>query len=80
VRAHIKPKNMSIYHVFLQKPKKSKNLVIVTLMPQQFVTKHGVFGFILQPRTAALGEIIYSLVVLLYLFQPKIIRVFKEAN
>ena len=32
------------------------------------------------PRTAALGEIVYSLVVLLYLFQPKIIRVFKEAN
>jgi len=32
------------------------------------------------PRTAALGEIVYSLVVLLYLFQPKIVRVFKEAN
>jgi hypothetical protein len=32
------------------------------------------------PRTAALGEIVYSLVVLLYLFQPKIIQVFKEAN
>ena len=32
------------------------------------------------PRTAAFGEIVYSLVVLLYLFQPKIVRVFKEAN
>ena len=32
------------------------------------------------PRTAALGEIVYSLVVLVYLFQPKIVKVFKEAN
>ena len=32
------------------------------------------------PRAAALGEIVYSLVVLAYLFQPKIIHVFKEAN
>lgn len=30
------------------------------------------------PRNAAFGEILYSLVVLLYLFQPKIINVDKE--
>jgi hypothetical protein len=29
---------------------------------------------------AALGEIFYSVVVLLYLFQPKIIQVFKKAR
>jgi hypothetical protein len=32
------------------------------------------------PRAAALGEIVYSLVVLVYMFQPKIIKLFKEAN
>ena len=32
------------------------------------------------PRAAALGEIMYSLVVMAYLFQPKIIKLFKEAN
>ena len=32
------------------------------------------------PRAAALGEIVYSLVVMAYLFQPKIIKLFKEAN
>ncbi len=32
------------------------------------------------PRAAALGEIMYSLVVMVYLFQPKIIKLFKEAN
>ena len=32
------------------------------------------------PRAAALGEIVYSLVVMAYLFQPKIIKMFKEAN
>jgi len=32
------------------------------------------------PRTAALGEIVYSLFVSVYLFQPKIIKVFKEPN
>ena len=32
------------------------------------------------PMAAALGEIVYSFVVLLYLFQPRIIQVFKEAS
>jgi len=32
------------------------------------------------PRAAALGEIVYSLVVMVYLFQPKIIKLFKKAN
>ena len=32
------------------------------------------------PRPAALGEIVYSLVVMVYLFQPKIIKLFKETN
>ena len=32
------------------------------------------------PRMAALGEIVYCLVVLVYLLQPKIIQVFKETN
>ena len=32
------------------------------------------------PRSAAFGEIAYSLVVLVYLFQPKIIQMFKKAN
>ena len=32
------------------------------------------------PRSAAFGEIVYSLVVLMYLFQPKIIHIFKKAN
>ena len=32
------------------------------------------------PRAATLGEIVYSLVVMAYLFQPKIIKLFKEAN
>ena len=32
------------------------------------------------PRAAALSEIVYSLVVMAYLFQPKIIKLFKEAN
>ena len=32
------------------------------------------------PRDVALSEIVYSLVVMWYLFQPKIIRLFKEAN
>ena len=31
-------------------------------------------------RGAALGEIVYSLVVIVYLLQPKIIQVFKQAN
>lgn len=30
------------------------------------------------PRSAAFGEIFYSLVLLLYLFQPKIIQMFRE--
>ncbi len=32
------------------------------------------------PRSAAFGEIFISLVFLVYLFQPKIVRVFKEHN
>jgi len=32
------------------------------------------------PRSAAFGEIVYSLVVLIYLFQPKIMQLFKKAN
>jgi hypothetical protein len=32
------------------------------------------------PKTAALGEIVYSLVVVAYLFQPKIIKLFKKVN
>ncbi len=32
------------------------------------------------PRAAALSEIVYSLVVMAYLFHPKIIKLFKEAN
>ena len=32
------------------------------------------------PRSAAFGEIVYSLVALLYLFQPKIIHMFRENN
>ena len=32
------------------------------------------------PRAAALGEIMYSLFVMVYLYQPKIIKLFKKAN
>ena len=32
------------------------------------------------PKTAALGEIVYSLVLMAYLLQPNIIQVFKKAN
>jgi hypothetical protein len=32
------------------------------------------------PRSAAFGEIVYSLIILLYLFQPKIIQLFKKIN
>jgi len=32
------------------------------------------------PKNAALGEILFSLFVMTYLFQPKIIRLFKEAR
>ncbi len=32
------------------------------------------------PRTATFGEIFISVIFLVYLFQPKIVRVFKEAN
>jgi uncharacterized membrane protein (DUF2068 family) len=32
------------------------------------------------PRTAAFGEIMYSLFVMAYLFQPKIIKLFRKAN
>jgi len=32
------------------------------------------------PRAAAIGEIPYSLAVLVYLFQPKIVKVFKKKD
>ncbi len=32
------------------------------------------------PRTAALGEIMYSLFVMVYLLQPKIIKLFRKVN